>query len=326
MSRLRRLPAILLVAALVAFPVPALAADDLPTARAAFEYGQYEKARGIAEALIARGALAKEEDLLEAHRIVGLAHFYSRHPDRLDRAERAFLQLLSIDPDYRLDPFFTPPAAVTFVEDVRRKYEKDLEPIREQRQKMRAAQRAQEEMRRKLVEQARREEEQARPQKIRLVQKRHFPVVFLPFGAGQFQNDEPKLGLAVATVQVVAGLASVVGYAAIEGLRQPSGGFTRGDLATANTLDVVKWVSAGVFYVAWGYGVADAWSKFTPETVREVEVAPAAPPDAPAPSPADRAEPVTAVPAATVDAPVVRFAPFVAPHGDGGLLGLSVRF
>jgi tetratricopeptide (TPR) repeat protein len=321
-NALRRLAAALLLFAALAGPLPARAADDLATARAAFEYGQYEKARTIAEGLIAKGKLVQEEDLLEALRIVGLAHFYSKRSDRLELAERTFLQLLSIDPDYRLDPFFTPPAAVTFVEDVRRKYGKELEPIREQRGLVKAAQRAQEEMRRKLVEQARKDEAQAAPpQKVKLVTKRHFPVVFLPLGAGQFQNDEPRLGIAVATVQVVAGLTSVIGYSVIEGLRQPSGGFERKDLALANTLDVVKWASAGVFYVAWGYGIADAWSKYTPETVREVDVKPAerakpvsdAPvvPDAPAPPPA---------------APVVQLAPFVAPHGDGGILGLSLRF
>lgn len=325
MTSLRRLLAAAVLAATLAGPLPALAADDLGTARAAFEYGQYEKARGIAEGLLARGALAKEEDLLEAHRIVGLAHFYSRRADRLERAERTFLQALSIDPDYRLDPFFTPPAAVTFVEDVRRKYERELEPIREQRRLVRAAQRAQEEMRRKLVEAARKDEEQPPPpQKVKLVTRRHFPVVFLPLGAGQFQNDEPELGLAVATVQVVAGLTSVIGYSVIEGLRQPSGGFERKDLALANTLDVVKWASAGIFYVAWGYGIADAWSKYTPETVREVEVAPG-------PDPADRARPISGEPEPPVPAdgaapPVVELAPFVAPHGDGGILGLSVRF
>jgi hypothetical protein len=59
--------------------------------------------------------------------------------------------------------------------------------------------------------------------------------------------------------------------------------------------------------------------------VREVEVKPA---------PAERARPVSDAPAAP-DAPtpapppagpVVQFAPFVAPHGDGGVLGLSLRF
>jgi tetratricopeptide (TPR) repeat protein len=316
-----RVAALALLAAFLALPLPARAADDLATARAAFEYGQYERARGIAEDLIARGQLPKEEDLLEAYRIVGLAHFYSRRPDRLERAERTFLQLLSIDPDYRLDPFFTPPAAVTFVEDVRRKYASELEPIREQRRLVRAAQRAQEEMRRKLVEAAQKKEEEAPPQKVKLVTKRHFPVVFLPFGAGQFQNDEPKLGAAVATVQLAAGLASVISYAAIEGLRDPSGGFARGDLATANTLDVVKWATAGIFYVAWGFGVADAWSKYTPETVKELEVEPAPAPAAPA----DGAEPL-AGPDPPVETSALDLSPFVTPHAGGGLLGLSLRF
>lgn len=316
-----RFAALALVAACLLAPPPARAADDLATARAAFEYGQYERARGIAEDLISRGALPKEEELLEAYRIVGLAHFYSRRPDRLERAERTFLQLLSIDPDYRLDPFFTPPAAVTFVEDVRRKYATELEPIREQRRLVRAAQRAQEEMRRKLVEAAQKQEEEAPPQTVKLVTKRHFPVVFLPFGAGQFQNDEPQLGTAVATVQVAAGLASVISYAAIEALREPSGGFDRGNLATANTLDVVKWATAGIFYVAWGFGVADAWSKYTPETVKEVEVAPTEAPG----SPADRAEP-PAGPDPPAESGTPDLAPFVTPHAGGGLLGLSLRF
>lgn len=316
-----RMLAALLLVALAWTPLPALAADDLGTARAAFEYGQYEKARGIAERLLASGVLAKEEDLLDAYRIIGLAHFYSRQPNHLEAAERTFLQLLSIDPDYRLDPFFTPPAAVTFVEDVRRKYETELEPIREQRRLVKAALRTQEEMRRKLVEASRKDEETA-PTTAKLVTRRHFPVVFLPLGAGQFQNDEPQLGYAVAGVQLAAGLASVLGYTVIEGLRKPSGGFSRKDLATVDALNVVKWVSAGIFYAAWGFGVADAWSKFTPETVRDVEF--------PTEEPRNLAQPVSGAPAPVPPAgdalPVADVMPFVAPHGDGGLLGLSVHF
>ena len=49
---------------------------DLRRAKDLFEYGEYERARAIAEELLAQNVLASDEQLIDANRIVALAWFY----------------------------------------------------------------------------------------------------------------------------------------------------------------------------------------------------------------------------------------------------------
>lgn len=301
---MRALPLLLL---LLLLPLGAAAGpdDDLRHARDLFEYGDYEQARQIAAELLERNVLASDDQLIDANRIVALAWFYGDSPDRLAKAERHFLQLLSIEPEYRLDPFFTTPAAIQFFEEVKRAHEKDLAPIREQRRRAREARRAEEEARRRFLEA---QQNPADPAAVQ-VHRNNFALVFLPLGAGQFQNGDTSRGMTLAAIQIVAGLTSAISYFTIEEMRG-DGGFSRAEVQTARALDVVKWSTAALFYAAWGYGVVDAWIHYTPEVRRPV----AAPVEAPAPAP----------PSAASDGP--RLAPHVAPIPGGGLVGIGLDF
>jgi hypothetical protein len=66
---------------------------------------------------------AAPADRAEAHRLVGLAHFFL---GELPEAEAAFLAYLRLDLDGRLDPSQVPPEAVTFFEDVRARHAAEL--------------------------------------------------------------------------------------------------------------------------------------------------------------------------------------------------------
>lgn len=238
---------------------------ELQRARDSFEYGDYERAREIAEELLRKNILSSDEQLIDANRIVALAYLYGESPGRREQAERYFLQLLSIEPEYRLDPFFTPPAAVEFFDEVRRDNEERLAPIREQRRVAKEARRAEELARQRFLdEQARTAASRVLEPTTELVERRHLALVFLPFGAGQFQNGDVGTGTFLASVQLLAGATSVVSFLALHELTS-SGKVQREDLQKAHTLDALKWSSAAVFYLAWGYGAAQAWSRFEPE-------------------------------------------------------------
>ncbi len=291
---MRPLAFALLAIPLLAGPLVAEASPqvELQRARDLFEYGEYEQARRVAERLLARNVLATDEDLIDANRIVALAYLYGDAPDRLERAREYFLQLLSVEPDYRLDPFFTPPAALEFFEQVRRDNEERLAPIREQRRLAKQALAAEAAARRRFLEERSREREATKPPVVRTVQRNHVALVFLPFGAGQFQNGDRATGWAIASIQLAAGATSVASYFAIESLRNDNGRFAPNDVRTARTLNTAKWVSAGVFYAAWLYGILDAWRGFEPEVLLET----------------------------------TEVAPVVAPLEDGASLGISLRF
>ena len=294
-------------ALLVVFPTLALAGaeDDLRRARDTFEYGDYEQARTLAEDLLRRNVLASDEQLIDANRIAALSSLYGNEPDRREKAERYFLQILSIEPDYRLDPFFTPPAAVEFFDAVRRDNEVRLAPIREQRRVAKEARRAEEEARARFLEERARaaKEATAEPE---VVEKHHLALVFLPLGAGQFQNGDRSAGWTLATIQATAALTSAASFLAIQGMTT-DGRIARRDLELARNLDTVKWASAAIFYFAWGYGVVDAWSRFEPEITRPRQGA-------------------DAVPSQRVEESAVVPVPVVSAGADGATVSVAFRF
>lgn len=284
--------------------------DDLRRARDTFEWGDYEEAGAIAEDLLRRNVLSSDEQLIDANRIAALSALYGDAPDRREKAERYFLQILSIEPDYRLDPFFTTPAAVEFYYAVRRDNEERLAPIREQRRLAKEARRAEEEARARFLEERARaaQEASAEPE---VLERRHLALVFLPLGAGQFQNGDRSAGLTLATIQATAALTSAASFLAIQSMTT-DGRIARQDLELARNLDTVKWASAAIFYFAWGYGVVDAWSRFEPEVTRPRQR------KAPAHSepPAARGEEETAL------LPV----PLVSAGTGGATVGVAFRF
>ncbi len=126
----------LLAAALLAQAQPKeeetrAATDAMNRARATFEYGDYAQASKLLSALLEAGRFESLHARAEAYRMLGLSLFYQ---GRKGEAYKAFLEYLYIEPDAELDPFFVPPAAVSFFDQVKREAEPRLAPLREQKQ------------------------------------------------------------------------------------------------------------------------------------------------------------------------------------------------
>lgn len=272
----RRLAA--LAAALSLLPAAAQAAPpaDLKRAKDRYEFGAYADAAGAVRELLARRTDLPEAEVVEAWRILGLAEY--QLGDRA-AARSAFVNLLSIDPDYSLDPFLVPPPIVEFFDRVKREAEPELAPLRERRRQLKEQERLAEEARRKLLA-----EEAARsgpPSKVVLVQERIYLFNWLPFGAGQFQNGDTGKGTAIAVSQVLLGavnLAAIVAHSELASnasrcsysptcQNPPYFDQTRSQL---NTLDIVKYVSAGLFWGVYAYSVYDAHVHYVPRVETEV--------------------------------------------------------
>ncbi|HEY0840493.1 MAG TPA: hypothetical protein VGD74_09935, partial [Vulgatibacter sp.] len=238
--------ALSLVIAIAFVPAAARAAadDDLRRARGWFEYGDYQQARELAEELLSKNVLSSDEQLIDANRIAALSWLYGDAPDRRERAERYFLQLLSIEPEYRLDPFFTTPAAVEFFDAVRRDNEERLAPIREQRRLAKEARRAEEEARQRFLDERARASREARGEP-EIVERHHLALVFLPLGVGQFQNGDRTAGWFLASLQTAAAVASAASFLSIQNMTT-DGRIARADLELARNLDTLKWASAAI--------------------------------------------------------------------------------
>jgi hypothetical protein len=265
--------------------------DDVQKVRNEFEFGRFDNALALAEDLIKNKSLFSVEDRIEANRIAGLARLYKQPSTETDRsrAEVYFLALLRIDPDYQLDPFFTPPAAVAFFDKVRKEHDAELGPLRDA-------------IRKRHEEEARRAAEQAAiasaPRVIKY-SKRTLAVVFLPLGAGQFQNDQPALGAAFAGVQVAAAVTALGAGLAYYSLEQPK--VPIADAGRALAYQRTQYTAIGVGIATWIASSLQAWSVFKPE----VELTPSGTLSGGAPT---------------------RLSPVVSPLAGGGLLGLQMGF
>ena len=269
-----------LATALTLLPAAAWAAPptDLKRAKDRYEFGAYADAAGAVRELLARRKDLPEVEIVEAYRILGLSEY--QLGDR-GAARSAFVNLLSIDPDYALDPFLVPPQIVEFFDRVKREAEPELAPLRERRRQLKEQERLAEEARRKLLA-----EEAARsgpPSKVVLVQERIYLFNWLPFGAGQFQNGDTGKGTAVAISQVLLGavnITAIVLHSEVASSARrcsfspgcsnpPYSDDTRSQL---QTLDIVKYASAGLFWGIYAYSVYDAHLHYVPRI--ETEIAP----------------------------------------------------
>jgi hypothetical protein len=264
----------LLLALALAAPV------ELKRAKDRCEFGAWADCAGILRPFLAGEPLLRDDEAVEAWRLLGLSEY---HLGDRTAARTAFVTLLSFDPDYALDPFLVPPPIVDFFDKVKREREPDLAPLRERTRALREQQRLAEEAKRRLLA-----EEQARngpPTKVVKIQERIYLLNWMPFGVGQFQNGDRSKGTALAAGQLTLALiniAAIVAHGQIADNRsrmctssQPSctsPPYTNADRTLLSRLEAAKYLSAGLFWGLYGFGVWDAHRHFIP--VVETEIGP----------------------------------------------------
>jgi tetratricopeptide (TPR) repeat protein len=259
-----------------------LAPPELKRAKDRFEFGAYADAAGTLRQLLAGDPDMTDQEFIDAYRMLGIAEY---HLGDLPQARAAFVNLLSYDPDYALDPFLVPPAIVEFFDRVKKEHEPALAPLRERRQALRTQQRLADEAKRKLLS-----EEALRtgpPTRVVRVEKHHYFFNWLPLGAGQFQNGDKAKGTAIAAAEVVLASVNIAAILVHNNIAQDTSRscisgqagcshppYSDSDRRLLEQVDVVKYVSAGLFWGVYGYGVWDAHRNYVP--LVETEITPGA--------------------------------------------------
>jgi hypothetical protein len=266
---------ILLVLVLAAAPQ----SPDLKRARDRFEFGSYAEAAGIIRNWLAKHPDASGDDAVEAYRVLGIAELKLGD---VAQARTAFVSLLSLAPDYALDPFLVEPKVVEFFDQVKREHEPALAPLRERQRALEEQKRLADEAKKRLLS-----AEQARsgpPTKIIRVEEHHYFFNWLPLGAGQFQNGHAAKGTAIAAAQLALGavnLGAILFHNQIAqdpsrrcAPSQPIGcsrpPYRDSDRTLLSRVDTVKYVSAGLFWAVYAYGVVDAHLHYVPRVETEL--------------------------------------------------------
>jgi hypothetical protein len=278
---------VLAVAALYALPAWATPSRELARARAEFDRGQYQTVvETLGPQLYPRMLIRDEKELIEAHYLLGVAYFYT---DRPDQARRELTALLYVDPTYTLDPVVESPEVYAFFEGIKGELRGKLEELRKQKEKEAEARRRP--SREVLV--------------TRVVRDRSPWENFVPFGVGQFRNQQSRKGWFFLASQLASGGTSLglfVAQAVQYGV--PSRGVPLSDLDGLRTRQVVQIGAGAVFLLLYGWSVIDAFANQKPrvEETREER------------------------PISITDVPPPLIVPWISVTGDGGGLAFTWTF
>jgi hypothetical protein len=258
------LPAILVVAVATSNP-----SDDFERGRNAFFRGEYRRAIGLLNPLIyPELRLGSEDEVVQTHRMLGVAYLFEGQPEQ---ARREFRKLLELAPDFQFDPYLESPRVVEFFQGVVREQRAELGDIEARLKK--------------------REAELARREPVRIVErrieKRSYAVNFIPFGSGQFQNGSRRKGWIFLGTESALALTSLTAFTvnfALYGVRpyrgcldpvvpQPDGSTgvcadDRIDHTSENrsrNLTRLQVASGGLFFAAAIWGIVDALHDFRAE-------------------------------------------------------------
>lgn len=272
----------MMVATTLALASPA--ADEFDRGKTAFGRAEYTRAIEILRPLLYPDIrLDSEGDVVQAHRMLGVAHLFENQPDE---AKREFRKLLELRPDYHFDPLLDPPRVVEFFNGVRREEEREIVALEAARKKRDAdlAARRQQEADARCAAQAR-----------LVIQKNNsYAVNYVPFGAGQFQNGERGKGWAFFGVEAALGAVSlgafVTNFAVFGASHQrrcldpmtTGSGDTTGMARNCMNIDHseedlsrnllrLQLVSGGLFFVTAAWGIIDALQNFKPAVSTDTE-------------------------------------------------------
>jgi len=247
-----------------ALPVAADELSDFESARRNYDKQNYAKAARGLESLVG-GVVPRATNpvvRLESRKYLGATYLFL---GKKEAAREQFRALLEEDPEYDIDPVAFPEAVVQTFQEVQqevaaeRAREDALEAVRRQREQSDEV----EELIRQQ-ERIRALEELAAVETVEKVNSRW--IAALPFGIGQFQNQDRPLGIMFAVTESAFLVASIATFIGHNSLRDENPAPSEIDRArrVERALRIGNWVSVGAFLSFAVAGVIEAEVRFKP--------------------------------------------------------------
>jgi len=234
--------------------------------RTAFDRAEYQRAIDLLQPLLYPDVLLDSEgEVVQAHRMLGVAYLFESKPED---ARREFKKLLELRPDYRFDPLLDPQRVVDFFNGVLKEEQETIADI--------------------MAKRRARDNHTPKPPVITLpptivrYERHSFAVNFIPFGAGQFQNGQRRKGwfffgteTALAAISLGAFTTNFALYGVAphrpclmmqqQGVECPPTQIDHSQEDTSRALLGVQLVSGGLFFAVAIWGVIDAIHNHQPE-------------------------------------------------------------
>jgi hypothetical protein len=223
--------------------------------KSAFQYQDYKKAVSLLKPLLYPSVrLTRRTQVLKAREFLGASYWWLKQKGTFNQEMTAYLIM---DPGAKLDPFFYPPELVQDFSNLKKRLleMKIIKPVGD------TTQNKVEPPRRVVIE--------------RTEIHRHPLPSWVPFGVGQFANEQTGKGILFLALEVVAIGVNVGAWTYM----QQTGGGGGGRRAAIWTM----YGSLGAFAVLAVLGIIDARVNYNPLSVREQRRLELTPPSQPPP-------------------------------------------
>jgi tetratricopeptide (TPR) repeat protein len=258
-----------MVGAVIFFSGPSFAEDDFTSftnAKNSFDAGQYDQAAERFKELENKD-LHNDALLTEVYKYLGVTYLFL---GKKEEAKEQFILLLNSNPDFQLDPLVFPIDAVDFFTEIKIEQSTNLKKITEAKKK------AEEQL--KIEEERQR---QIQLEKLRTtvyvekeIKKNVKLVSFIPFGAGQFQNEERKKALFFLSSELSLSAVALITFALHESLRKEAAVpfYVESDRVKYEKLEKGFRIANTVSFITLGavmlWGIVDAMYFYTPYSIK----------------------------------------------------------
>lgn len=246
-------PLAALVVTLVGAAPPAIAQPSdltveerqrLGQADEAFRFQDYERVIKLLRPLLDDDRVRDTRELQTLRERLGASYWFV---GAQDAARTEFGALLKTDPSYELDKLYYPATLVTFFED-HKKWLTDAGF---------------------LGGPPGPDSVLTGPRRtwVKSTTVRRMPAIayLMPFGVGQFANDDRAKGAVVAVLQGIGIALNVGGWLGVEALKRGgSNNIAAADAGRADLLRALWWTGTGLFSATWVYSVADGFASRPP--------------------------------------------------------------
>ena len=247
-----------------ALPVAADELSDFESARRNYDRQNYAKAARGLESLVG-GVVPRATNpvvRLEARKYLGATYLFL---GKNEPAREQFQLLLEEDLDYEIDPVAFPEAVVQTFQEVKK--EATAERAREDALEAARRQRERSDEVEDLVRQQQRIEELEKLTAVETVEKVNSRwIAALPFGIGQFQNEDRQLGIMFAVTEsafLAASIATFIGHNSLRD-ENPAASEIERARRVERALRIGNWVSVAAFLSFAVAGVVEAEVRFKP--------------------------------------------------------------
>lgn len=257
---------ILAAATIAHLPVPARAQRHPVLQRAKQEYANqsHDKVIALVRPLVEpRSVLPTERDEAEAYELLGLSYWWLK---KYSEAESAFLILLSIRPNHVLNPVVHSAGVIKYFKKVKEKFRRKPSELRlRQQEELRKCQKSAAACRAELGRMKRKFG--FKEIHTRTIRPRWLAVI--PFGVGQFLNNQRTKGWVFLSVEALLAATNITAYVLLQtdwarNSKKVTGFVDRTTTQRARALQILQIASGSMLIITMGVGIADALLNWKP--------------------------------------------------------------